>query len=710
MLQVERFRLIAEKAVGFEDALSLPDGSDDDSDLDAEEAEASDRHSHMGVKGRTELPAAWMIEPMPPSLPAAGKSPKKNTGMPPPANLQLEWVYGTNGPSTRNACRLLVTGEAAYFVGNYAILYSSGSHEQRYYRGHRRAIGCLDVNAAGEIVATGDANVPSSSSSGESAEIHVWSARTLQCLAVLRNFHPSGVAHVSFPAAASAATTTLRQAQALSLGERSGAGGNSSAILSSSLMKKKPQDTEALLASIGSDAGGSMALWHWQREAIVASGRAHPAAAGQTRRGGGGKRALALALNEDGDEIVVCGAHFVVFHHVGGRFFKHKKPHWHGDVDPPVHTVPVCLSAVYYGLQSAVIGTARGELLLFEHHVLTRCVQAHDVQSSVNVCLLSCHSMVLFSAGKDGQIKQWDSTLRPIGQALDLHALRQASATTAVPSSSSRPENALEGDDFRVSSLAYDAQRRRFLVATRTGNILEVDDDTSAPLAGNVTITAPPGAPLRWRLVASGHSGQPTCGVVTASAVGGCFASCGFEDHGVKLWSLRRRAFVQQLRFPGVGTAPSALAFSSDGERLAIGGEDGTLMLARRTGSPSSSAMTIEATMKNTSSGVALLHFGPTKPELLLAVARANGLIYIYKLEAGGRQFTRYALLKPRPQDSSATVTNETVPVCSLDFSSDGAFLRSQHGASELCFWDLHQRGGTRVTSMAALRNVEWHT
>uniref|UniRef100_H3HAS9 EML-like second beta-propeller domain-containing protein n=1 Tax=Phytophthora ramorum TaxID=164328 RepID=H3HAS9_PHYRM len=339
------------------------------------------------------------------------------------------------------------------------VQHSSERHEQRYYQGHRRPIGCLDVNASGEIVATGDACASSTADNKGGSEIHVWNARTLQCLAVLRNFHPAGVAHVSFPAPASAATATLRQTQALSLGERSGAGGNSSAVLSSSLMKKKPQETEALIASIGSDDGASMALWNWQKEAVAVSGRAHPAATGRrARTSGSGKRPLALALNEDGDEIVVVGAHFVVFHHVGGRFFKHKKPHWHGAVDPPLHTVPACLSAVYYGIQTAVVGTRQR-------------------------------------------------------QSLDLHALLQV---------------------------------------------------------------------------------------------------------------------------------PEATASSSQ------------------------------------------------------------------KLEPASRRFSRYMLLKPQAGDDTAKSSREITPAHALDFSVDGAFLRTQHGNSTLYFWDLRQRAGTRVTSMTILRDVQW--
>ncbi|KAL7694379.1 putative serine/threonine-protein phosphatase with EF-hands [Plasmopara halstedii] len=686
MLQVEHFRIIAAKSMEFEDALSLPEGSDYDSDLEVEEFEISAQRQNAAEPKPVKCSAPWTEEPLSPPSPTDTAYVSETIGMPPSANLRLEWVYGTGGPSVRNACRFVATGEAVYFVGSYAVLYLCERHEQRYYRGHRCAIGCLAVNASGELVATGDA-----SCNNVGAEVHVWSAKSLQCLAALRNFHPTGIAHVFFPAAASATTATLPQSQSLMRGERSSVLGKSAVVLSCHIRKKKSHETDVLLASIGSDTSASMALWNWQEGAVVASGRAQRNIHSKMGRSGS-SRPLACALNEDGDEIVVVGAHFINFYHVHGQFFKQKKPHWHGIMEPGMQTVPVCLSVVYYGLQSVVVGTGRGELLLFDRHTLTRSIQAHEPLTSVNVCFLSCHSMVLFTAGKDGQIKQWDSTLHSIGHALNLH--------TSLPISSSfkssiiQPGNALESDDLRICSLDYDAQRRRFLVATRMGNIFELDDKVDASATPPI-------------VVATGHKG-PTRSIAAAITVGGIFASCGMNERSVKIWSLRRRTLLQHLCFPGASEIPSALAFSSDGECLAIGSEDGMVLLARRTNGISRIHMTTEALMKNTNAAIRTMRFGPLETDPLLAVARANGLIYLYRFESEGPKFSRYMLLHFQTQD--ITAGSEDTYAHALDFSVDGGFLRAQYGSSMLCIWDLRKRAGTRVTSRSILQMIRWQT
>lgn len=674
MLQVEQFRLIAEKAIGFEEELSLPDGSDEDSDLDDEfDSTLPVRTSDAAVAS-----VASPLEFETQTAVVAGSS-----TMPPAVNFELDWVYGTNGPRSRNACQYLHSGEIVYAVANVAVVYASARHEQRYYRRHRRFIQCLDVNESGEIVATADGDGTGS----DGPEIHVWNGRSLQCLAILRNFHEQGVLHVAFPAPKSAATSAIHSAHAQPIG--SGA----STVPSSHLSKKTNRHTETLLASVGSDANASMALWNWQQEALVSSGRALGAASGVTSS----RRLLAMALSEDGDEIVVCGTHFVLFHQVDGRFFKQKKPQLlsankRERATPLLQSVPNCLCVAYYGVQDVVVGTARGELLRFQQRKLSQVVQAHERQQSVTSALLSYRSMILFTAGKDGQIKQWDSTLRPIGSPIDLHVL----LVTASLGRSPRDREAaavLQNEDFRVSSLAYDARRHQFLVATRHGNVIEFSDEASSTSRSPESPTC--------RIVASGHTTSSLTGTATANT-GVSFASFSSRARCLKLWCLRRRMCTAQLRITTFD--PTKLAFSNDSQLLLVGGHEGSIMLLR----VQRHSLTTLTTMKNTSSAVTALRFAPD--DQLVAVGRANGLMYIYHLEDGGNgggsqsfRFKRYALLK-RHQ-----ISDQGGSVASIDFSADGSFLRVQVGG-RLAVWDLRRRACTQVVSPAVTQSVQWQT
>lgn len=678
MLQVEQFRLISEKAIGFEEELSLPDGSDVDSDLEDESQwqsgkvvadVPSTRDRGSNETRRAEIPASWIIEPSHAHLASKASLSNTNNGggglhvatrldMPPPVNLKLEWIYGANGPTGRNTCKYLSSGDIVYIVSKYAIVYSTEFHRQRFYQGHRNVLMCLDVNASGEIVATGDGTGQFAS------EIHIWNGLTLQCLAVLQNFHVDGISQLSFPAPASAASSTMNNTNIIT-------GANTN--LNSNLIKKKAH-TEWLVASIGSDANSSMALWDWQHNKLVASGRAHPKS---------GKRVLSMILNEDGNEVLVCGVRFVMFHQLDGRFFKHKKPQ---QMEKKLKVVPVCVAAAYYGSQHAVVGTSQGQLFQFHQHKLTKIVQAHSNGQSINSCLLSCRSMVIFTAGKDGQVKQWDSTLSPIGNPIDLHSL-------LTQSSSGKESEILEGDDLRISALAYDAARHKFLVGTRMGHILELSDDDSPQSQVNT----------RVRIIASSHSGHAISCIAMAKT-GVNFASCGVSDRCLKLWSLRRRMKIQKL---SLKFSPSTAEFSNSGELVAVGGLDGTIALIQCKIPP----LKVLTTMKNTNSVVTAVRFAPQDD--ILAVACANGLIYLYTLDSDSSssrdcRFRRYALLKPFEHEINDTV--HKAAACSLDFSIDGAFLKSQHGSASLRFWDLRKRACERVTAMNVVRNAIWQT
>ncbi|GAB9469886.1 hypothetical protein Gpo141_00007149 [Globisporangium polare] len=678
MLQVEQFRLISEKAIGFEEELSLPDGSDVDSDLEDESQWQSGKvvstpttstsGSGSNEPRRAEISAPWIIEPSHAHLASKASLSSTSGGggglhsptshdMPPSVNLELEWIYGANGSTGRNTCKYLSNGDIVYIVSKYAIVYSTEFHRQRFYQGHRNVLMCLDVNASGEIVATGDGM-------GVFApEIHIWNGLTLQCLAVLQNFHVDGISQLSFPAPASAASSTMN-----STNIPTGANTN----LNSNLIKKKAH-TEWLVASIGSDANSSMALWDWQRNKLVASGRAHPKS---------GKRVLSMILNEDGNEVLVCGVRFVMFHQLDGRFFKHKKPQ---QMEKKLKTLPVCVTAAYYGSHHAVVGTSQGQLFQFHQHKLTKIVQAHSTGQSVNSCLLSCRSMVIFTAGKDGQVKQWDSTLSPIGNPIDLHAV-------LMQSTSGKETEILEGDDLRISALAYDAARHKFLVGTRMGHILELSDDDSPHAQGSTCV----------RIIASSHSGQAISCIAMAKT-GVNFVSCGATDRCLKLWSLRRRMKIQKL---ALKFAPSTAEFSSSGELLAVGGRDGTIALIQS----NAPFLKVLTTMKNTNSVVTSVRFSPKDD--ILAVACANGLIYLYTLDSDSSSrdchFKRYALLKPYEHEINDAI--HKAAASSLDFSIDGSLLKSQHGSASLRFWDLRQRACERVTAMNVVRNAIWQT
>ncbi|OQR83272.1 microtubule-associated protein [Achlya hypogyna] len=508
----------------------------------------------------------------------------------PPTNISLEWVYGYRGYDARNNVRYTSQGDIVYSVSRHAIVYNTTRHEQRYYEGHRNEILSLAVPATGDKVATGDV--------GPDCAIHVWSPSTLECLVILRQFHDDGIALLAFA-----------------------------------------NRYDSQLVSVGLDVNHRIAIWDWQAKTVIASGI------------GSTNKALAVAMHDNGHEVVVAGHKSLEFFTVEHRILKKERAAlgttgmWQG-----------FLSVVYF--QSyVVVGTSLGQLYQFQNRRLVRTTQAHPLKESVN-CLFVARAS-LFSGGKDGMVHQWDSTLQTIGHPMDL-------STLALPLS-----------DFRISSLCYnfndDTGEGTLLVGTRSCKILQVNEVSRA-----VT------------LVTAFHQQEPCSGLATTPKRAE-FATCGL-DRIVRRWSLRKREQLSMLPLfmypPG-----QCLTYSTSGDYIAMGCADGTVVIVDH------GCTKALSTFRHARVAVVAIRFAAS--DQLLAVSCANGLIYVYRVEHTTPTTFRLCqqyLLQP-------LATEAAVPGTSLDFSVDTRYLQSQHGAA-LRFWDLRSAG--RVSVAQHVRDVVW--
>jgi hypothetical protein len=59
---------------------------------------------------------------------------------PPKAYLELDHVFGFESDSNHQRMQLLPTGELAYIVANFVVLYSPSTRVQRHYFGHDSAV------------------------------------------------------------------------------------------------------------------------------------------------------------------------------------------------------------------------------------------------------------------------------------------------------------------------------------------------------------------------------------------------------------------------------------------------------------------------------------------------------------------------------------------------------------------------------------------
>ncbi|ETW00430.1 hypothetical protein, variant [Aphanomyces invadans] len=592
MIYMEAFRAISESAKErVPEAEWLQEASDDDSDIELEciaplplatTSTPSNGHTKPSQPHQYEFEPWMLAEPS--NAPAVAAPPRL-----PPVNLSLEWVYGYRAHDTRNNVRYTASGDIVYFVSRHGIVYNSDRHEQRYYQGHRNEIRCLAMSPTGDKVATGDA--------GADCAIHVWHPITLECLALLSQFHDTGIGLLAFS-----------------------------------------NRTDVRLVSVGLDENHRIAVWNWSAKTVLASGI------------GSTQKALAVALHDNGSELVVAGHKSLEFFTVEHRILKKERASMGTN-----GLLQGFLSVVFFQ-QYVIVGTSLGQLYQFQGKQLIRTAQAHP-KESVNCLFVSMGSF--FSAGKDGTIRQWDTTLQPIGQTVDLSTLN------------------LNMHDYRIATLCYRSDSIHggyLLVGTRSSVIVEIEEATS----------------VVHRITAF-HQTQPCTGLSTTNKRAE-FVTCG-DDRKIRRWSLRRRQQVHSLALLQLSPG-RCIAYSTDAEWVAMGCADGTIVLVDH-------ALTaMHLNFRHASKEIVAIKFA--LGDRLLAASCANGVIYLYRVNVSSSrmQLTRHALLKPMPNELAT-------PATTLDFSIDGRYLQTQHG-STLRFWDV--LCASRVYVMQKIRDVVWHS
>lgn len=258
-----------------------------------------------------------------------------------------------------------------------------------------------------------------------------------------------------------------------------------------------------------------MALWDWNKSQLLSSGS------------GGRKKLFACAVSDDGQEVVVCGLKSIYFLSTHGRILN-KTSAFIGNLGC-IQTFPC---ACYLG-QKVIIGTAGGQIYQFVGRKLEKVIQAHALHEAVT-CFYST-STRLFSGGKDGVIRIWDSNLKPVGVPIDLGETSRSSEHVGLISVCSRGGKILAG--------------------TRSSEIFEIDEHTG-----------------QIEKFIDGHKKGGIQGLAV-SGTAAEYATCG-SDNSIRVWSIRKRCM---LRHTKVHSAGKCLVYSTTGDQLVIGCADGSV-------------------------------------------------------------------------------------------------------------------------------------
>ena len=103
----------------------------------------------------------------------------------PDLDFDVEWVYGYRGRDGTGGSNLyqLNTDEICYTVAAVVILYNPASHSQRHYMGHTNDVECLAVHPSEPLIASGQAEGHDhTSSTVQKPHVQVWNFNSLQTM------------------------------------------------------------------------------------------------------------------------------------------------------------------------------------------------------------------------------------------------------------------------------------------------------------------------------------------------------------------------------------------------------------------------------------------------------------------------------------------------------------------------------------------------
>lgn len=120
------------------------------------------------------------------------RDPEENNDLP-QVNVSLEWVYGFNAHSSRQALYYSAKGSIIYGAGAICVVQDVQKKQQQYFLEHTDLISCIKVYYTPEgetIVASGEV--------GRRPAVHVWNCDNGLLLSTLVGFHRNGIAQLDF--------------------------------------------------------------------------------------------------------------------------------------------------------------------------------------------------------------------------------------------------------------------------------------------------------------------------------------------------------------------------------------------------------------------------------------------------------------------------------------------------------------------------------
>ncbi|KAF1326534.1 Microtubule-associated protein, partial [Globisporangium splendens] len=532
----------------------------------------------------------------------------------PAASLDLDWVYGFNS-DFRNVVKYISPAEIVYPAGSVVVVYDVIEHKQRFALHHSDLVQTLAVHPTHKsIIASGER--------GLVPKIVVWNTQALgSTLSVLRGFHKHGVRHLAW------------------------------------------MPNGRTLVSIGQGDFHCVTVCQWEKGTSVEWTK--PAVLVFADRCG--HEAVHACIMTTSNHFVTCGQRHL--------FFWSRESEDRYSSDYPVFykrrgvlgrkaKMQTLLSAASLpnDLNLVLVGTARGQILLFEGRNCVKVIHAHA--SAVNV--LQSFPGGILSTGKDGKIRLWSKRMEP-GAQFDIETL--GSISSRVRSLSAPPDGGA-----------------KLLITTSGAEIYE--------------IATSDGSNLHFGAVLCGHFAYELHGLAV-NPLKRVFCTTG-DDRTVRIWDMSSH---RQLRMTTLDAPSQTCAYSPDGSLLAIGqGADDTnlpstkqkkCINANKQGAfamLSENGLAVKYETKDSKKHIRNVKFAGDG--LTLAVGSSDNFIYTYNTEDWASKG------KCKARDASAVLSH-------FDFSLTGEYtMASVTNKGEMAFFET--ASGVETTRIATLKDVEW--
>lgn len=392
-----------------------------------------------------------------------------------------------------------------------------------------------------------------------------------------------------------------------------------------------------LVASVGQDDKHSVAVYDWETGALKGGKDADT------------NKVLHIVANpNENNEFVSVGVKHIKFWDLsGGLTVKAGILGKLGSKQP-------FMSAAFVQ-NHAIVGTQSGEIYVFAGNQLCKVLPAHDR----TIFAMRAYGDVVMTGGRDGFVSLWDpNTFKKI----HTYNFNEHEDKTAM-------KNGSQPNNIR----AVDMMDGVLVVGTVTNSIYTTKvegGDTKRVLASHY-----------GDLDAAQNYGE-LWGLATSTSADGIFASAS-DDSTLRLWDMNKREEIKRINLPGPA---KCCAWSPDSQTVAIGQNDGTVVVVDREGTQKAKIVT------KTKKRVQCIRFSPSGN--LLATGTADMCVDVYDVQ------NKYKL-KGHLKGNSSTILH-------IDFSEDETFIQSCSQAYELLFYNTTSMA--QHTASRGLKDTKWDT